>query len=420
MERQESRRIFTNEATTQTMYRESEAQTNPYSPEYVVKNDQKHEILLLEKYAFENGHLTITQDELDVINYLRERARRVQSLPEGSTNEVIARRQRMLEEIHRDDAAVNENYIRKLNETKIKDNRESLEDNMKCQESEIRQRLEALQQIKPLEWEKAQRRLETALDRNLRFILRKKDTESSIAKKIDLEVAYKSGSSIGSRQVGGFAHSKPYEENNIEETLDFASSMGHSALSGQRTPLVPGQHLEYSGSRFSLMSLSSTSSTHSQSQSQSQPQSHFTGVPLSIDSRGVDELINILDRTLARNKEVLTSTDALAIGHPGRHTVLQQQQYKKLLVPDKLAITKSRVFPAVIRDRDAIRDNVDIVYASTQQRKQERATVRVLAEMNSLTQKKAVYDPTDESYQKIQFTDCASDTRDLRVLVHDL
>lgn len=62
----------TKNAEIQTMYRESEAQTTPYTPEYVLEEGTDPEILMLKNLTYQNG-LPVGHKELEMIEHARRK-----------------------------------------------------------------------------------------------------------------------------------------------------------------------------------------------------------------------------------------------------------------------------------------------------------------------------------------------------------
>ena len=71
------------------MYRESEAQTVPYTPDYVVGEGEDPEVLMLKDLTFENG-LPLKSKDLEMIHYAKMKRDLESSLPpftdEAGTN----------------------------------------------------------------------------------------------------------------------------------------------------------------------------------------------------------------------------------------------------------------------------------------------------------------------------------------------
>ncbi|XP_077202407.1 cilia- and flagella-associated protein 91 isoform X2 [Paroedura picta] len=104
---------------TQTDYRDSEAQTDPYSPEYVVSSGSIPELLTLATLTWGRG-LPATQAEVEVIERAREKRAWEATLPPLSDAAHIAKRRRMMEEMERKEWAFREEEIEELQEVRLR------------------------------------------------------------------------------------------------------------------------------------------------------------------------------------------------------------------------------------------------------------------------------------------------------------
>jgi len=102
----------------QTMYRESEAQTDPYTPAYQVKEGDNPEILTLAHLTYGNG-LPATFDELEAIELAREKKAFEWALPPTSDEASFQLRRRLMEEQELREWANRENEIKKLQNEKM-------------------------------------------------------------------------------------------------------------------------------------------------------------------------------------------------------------------------------------------------------------------------------------------------------------
>ncbi|XP_033028866.1 cilia- and flagella-associated protein 91 [Lacerta agilis] len=103
---------------TQTDYRDGEAQTDPYSPEYVVPPGSIPELLTLVTLTWGRG-LPATQAEVEVIERAREKRAWEATLPPLSDATQIAKRRRMMEEMERKEWAFREVEIEELQEVRL-------------------------------------------------------------------------------------------------------------------------------------------------------------------------------------------------------------------------------------------------------------------------------------------------------------
>nr|XP_020645247.1 protein MAATS1 isoform X1 [Pogona vitticeps]XP_020645248.1 protein MAATS1 isoform X1 [Pogona vitticeps] len=103
---------------TQTDYRDGEAQTDPYSPEYVVPSGSIPELLTLATLTWGRG-LPATQAEVEVIERAREKRAWEATLPPLNDTAHIAKRRRMMEEMERKEWAFREEEIEELQEVRL-------------------------------------------------------------------------------------------------------------------------------------------------------------------------------------------------------------------------------------------------------------------------------------------------------------
>ncbi|XP_071806204.1 cilia- and flagella-associated protein 91-like isoform X2 [Asterias amurensis] len=102
----------------QTDYRESETQTDPYTPEYVVRPGSQPELLTLATLSFGHG-LPAGLAEVEMIE--RARAKRAWEATLPSLNDVsqLEKRKRMMDEMERKEWALREGEIEKLQEARL-------------------------------------------------------------------------------------------------------------------------------------------------------------------------------------------------------------------------------------------------------------------------------------------------------------
>mmetsp|Transcript_32348 Transcript_32348/g.84988 ORF Transcript_32348/g.84988 Transcript_32348/m.84988 type:complete len:615 (-) Transcript_32348:140-1984(-) len=88
---------MTKEQSVQTQYRESEAQTNPYTPAYVVPAGERElEVEMLAGLSFENG-LPVRQKEIDMIENARQKRALEAALPPVTDEASLNLRKKMME-----------------------------------------------------------------------------------------------------------------------------------------------------------------------------------------------------------------------------------------------------------------------------------------------------------------------------------
>ncbi|XP_022103155.1 cilia- and flagella-associated protein 91-like isoform X1 [Acanthaster planci] len=109
---------LTRTVDVQTDYRESETQTDPYTPEYVVRPGSQPELLTLATLSYGHG-LPAGLAEVEMIE--RARAKRAWEATLPSLNDVsqLEKRKRMMDEMERKEWALREQEIEKLQEARL-------------------------------------------------------------------------------------------------------------------------------------------------------------------------------------------------------------------------------------------------------------------------------------------------------------
>lgn len=103
---------------TQTDYRDSEVQTDPYSPEYVVCQDSIPELLTLASLTWGRG-LPAGQAEVEMIERAREKRAWEATLPLLSDTAQFEKRRKMMNAMERKEWAFREQEIEKLQEIRL-------------------------------------------------------------------------------------------------------------------------------------------------------------------------------------------------------------------------------------------------------------------------------------------------------------
>ncbi|NXL10489.1 CFA91 protein, partial [Mesembrinibis cayennensis] len=103
---------------TQTDYRDGEAQTDPYSPEYVVPSGSVPELLTLATLTWGRG-LPAGLAEVEMIERAREKRAWEATLPAMDNASQIVKRRKMMDDMERKEWAFREQEIEKLQEVRL-------------------------------------------------------------------------------------------------------------------------------------------------------------------------------------------------------------------------------------------------------------------------------------------------------------
>lgn len=108
------------DAEVQTMYRENETQTDPYSPEYIIKSGSAHpEVLSIVNLSYGAG-LPVGLAEIEMIERARAKRAWESTLPEVVDQASLEKRLRMMEEMELKEWAEREQEIKRLQEARLK------------------------------------------------------------------------------------------------------------------------------------------------------------------------------------------------------------------------------------------------------------------------------------------------------------
>lgn len=140
------------DAEVQTMYRESEAQTNPYTPDYVIVHGNIPEILMLKSLTHDNG-LPIGKKELEMIAQARAKRECEMNLPPFTDEASLVLRRKLMEEQEMREYRFRESELDSKREERLQELEESLRLRNENNEFIAAQRIEAIRQSKESERE---------------------------------------------------------------------------------------------------------------------------------------------------------------------------------------------------------------------------------------------------------------------------
>ncbi|KAK7106474.1 cilia- and flagella-associated protein 91-like isoform X2 [Littorina saxatilis] len=103
---------------TQTDYRDSETQTDPYTPEYVIRPGSAPELLTLATLSYGRG-LPAGLAEVEMIERARAKRAWEATLPPLSDTSQLEKRKRMMDEMERKEWSLRESEIEKLQEARL-------------------------------------------------------------------------------------------------------------------------------------------------------------------------------------------------------------------------------------------------------------------------------------------------------------
>ncbi len=146
--------VSTKEMAIQTMYRESEAQTVPYTPEYAIPEGKDDpEVLLLKNLTYDNG-LPLGKRQIEMIEFARAKRDMEMNLPPFTDEASLLLRKRLMEQQEMKEFKLRENEIDLKRNEKLEKLSDILHEREDSHEFMTSQRLESIRLLKMEEREK--------------------------------------------------------------------------------------------------------------------------------------------------------------------------------------------------------------------------------------------------------------------------
>lgn len=229
----------------QSMYRESETQTDPYTPQYYVRPGAKPEILTLAHLSWNKG-LPAGIAEVEMIERARQKRAWEASLPEMSDPDAFEQRRQMMQEKELQEWREREEEIKKLQEARL----QVLEQVLQRREDEMDrandERIERIWRAKLKEKDKAMIRLEQKRVKLLRKLTDKRKHVEGNVERRDIVADYANAASrvwAPLRREGVFPDKSPgrvqvhrIDLNTLEGLQELEASLPPEVM---RTTVVP-------------------------------------------------------------------------------------------------------------------------------------------------------------------------------------
>mmetsp|Transcript_44861 Transcript_44861/g.60868 ORF Transcript_44861/g.60868 Transcript_44861/m.60868 type:complete len:284 (+) Transcript_44861:14-865(+) len=193
-ERIESAKITSEEPKTktvdvQTMYRESEAQTDPFSPEYQVDKENVPEVLSIVNFTYGSG-LPASMAEMDLIEQMREKRAFENALPPTSDEACFTLRRKLMEEQEFREWNKREEDIKRLQNERLNLLQSALVEREKETEEKHAQRTEEIRLKKTDDKEKALAKIQRKRIKVLRKMYKARKNVEMKGKKRDIIEEY--------------------------------------------------------------------------------------------------------------------------------------------------------------------------------------------------------------------------------------
>lgn len=180
----------------QTMYRESETQTIPYSPEYVVKEGEEPEVLNFTYFVYGNG-LPASMTEMELIEQSREKRLFEAMLPSSTDEACFLLRRKLMDEQEVKEWAKRENDIKRIQNERLNLLHTALIDREKENNEKNAQRVEEMKLKKTEQKDRALVKIGRKRIKVLRKMFKQRKAADVIGAKRDIIEEYNNfGSSV--------------------------------------------------------------------------------------------------------------------------------------------------------------------------------------------------------------------------------
>lgn len=200
-DRHESARLPVEEPRTkttevQTVFRESEAQTNPYTPDYIIDKEKVPEVLSIANLQFGKG-LPASMEEMELIAQMREKRAFENALPPTSDEASFVLRRKLMEELEVRDWNKREEDIKRVQNERLNLLQSALVEREKDTEEKNAQRTEEIRLKKMENKERAVAKIQRQRIKVLRKMYKaRKNVEVKGQKRDIIEEYHNYGSTV--------------------------------------------------------------------------------------------------------------------------------------------------------------------------------------------------------------------------------
>lgn len=165
---------LTKNAEMQTAYRDSEAQTQPYTPNYFVPDGEEPDVLMLKDLTFNNG-LPLGKKDLQMVEFAKAKRLLESSLPPFTDEASMTLRKKLMENQEMREFRVREAEIDRKREERLAQLQEAINERTESNELLASQRVEAIRQLRMDEREAAMTKIRAKRIKVLRALARKRN-----------------------------------------------------------------------------------------------------------------------------------------------------------------------------------------------------------------------------------------------------
>jgi len=167
------------DAQIQTVYRESESQTTPYTPNYVVEEGTDPELLLLKNLTYENG-LPLGKREIEMIEQARKKRELENNMPPFTDEASLRLRKKLMEQQEMLEFKIRESEMDSKRDQKLVDLEQAIMDREESNEFLISQRIEGVRLLRMEEREKILQKIKNKRIKALRRLAHQRNISDPI------------------------------------------------------------------------------------------------------------------------------------------------------------------------------------------------------------------------------------------------
>ena len=165
---------LTKHAEVQTAYRESEAQTQPYTPNYFVPEGEDPDVLMLKDLTFANG-LPLGRKDLEMVEFAKAKRLLESSLPPFTDEASMQLRKRLMENQEMREFRVREAEIDRKREERLAQLQAAINERAESNELLASQRVDAIRSARMEERDAAMTKIRARRIKVLRALARKRN-----------------------------------------------------------------------------------------------------------------------------------------------------------------------------------------------------------------------------------------------------
>ena len=385
---------FAKDVSVQTMYRDTDVQTDPYSPEYVLPTHIQPNILLLEKYKFNNNGVTnnITIEQADIFNIqqLQYKQQIYANLPPFTDESNVLLRKLILESYELHEFNIHENEINEQNKVKLQNY--DIQRNILINKNNtiINEKLEIFKSQKEVEKEVKMDKFIKLRERELRQIARKRDADPSLTTtnnnnaysntNSSTRTGYKSTNNnrLTVTTSTGTADDDEEGQNYDDQEYTYNDDSNNMNNTGEYKTNSPYKNT-YNNPTYTTNTTNTAIDTQQPLYRIKNTNKLNKTMNDIYNNKDNDEILDNLNQSLQYNQKLLYSTNTNTNAKSGKGQNSDHFELPKILIPKSSRLTQERMTSAKTRQVRNVEVELDTLYMFIQKEKARIASEQAAA-----------------------------------------